>query len=223
MSIHHIAWRAVLREHWDTLRSDIRPSLLQHPFLTEDEEELIQAEERNQGARKAADLLLSCLLQREGWYDDFMISLKAASFDHLIGMLQDSHQQFMQTLPIVNVVRKRYLLAWTKVMEDKPMWLLFRSTVVANEVLPDLSFVTNEDRENILDLEEELGLPSAADILHKIIRETKNPSHYQELIRCLRGKGFADLADKLCCELDKVLKDDKFRHIEAHTKIMFPL
>ena len=221
MSIDHIAWRATLHRCWEDLRRDIIPSSLLHPFLSEDDEELIQAEERNHGTRKATDLLLGCLLQQRGWYAEFLKSLQLAGFAHLSKMLTDTHQEVLETLPIVNVVRQEYLIAWYRVM--KSQWMLFRSTLVPHAVLPHLPFLSEEDTEDILDLENQLGLPSAADIIHTKLRNTLDPAHYRELIACLRSNGFSDFASKLCEELKTVLADEKFKYLRAHFDALYPL
>ena len=221
MPIDHIAWRATLRHCWEDLRRDIIPSRLDHPFLSEDDEDLIQIEERNHGTRKATELLLGCLLQRRGWYAEFLKSLQLAGFFHLSKMLTDTHQEVLEKLPIVQEVRHKYLLAWRSVIESQ--WGLFRSTLVPHAVLPNLSFLSDEDKEDIFDLEKQLGLPPAADIIHTKIRNTNDPAHYQEIIVCLRSNGFSDLAIKLCDELKTVLADDEFKYFRAHFDVLYPL
>ena len=221
MSVDHIAWRATLRRCWEELRRDIIPSSLLQPFLSEDDEELIQAEERNHGTRKATDLLLGCLLQQRGWYSEFLKSLQPAGFAHLSKMLTDTHQEVLETLPIVNVVRQEYLIAWYRVM--KSQWMIFRSNLVPHAILPHLPFLSEEDKEDILDLENQLGLPSPADIIHTKVRSTHDPAHYQDLITCLNSHGFSDLASKLCHALKAVLQDNEFKYLCAHFNALYPL
>ncbi|XP_072047637.1 death-associated protein kinase 1-like isoform X1 [Amphiura filiformis] len=224
MNIHHIAWRATLHQCWDTLRTDIKPSELHPTFLSEDDEESVLAEEKAHGVRKATELLLNRLLETQGWYSDFLESLKVAGANHLVEMLKENHDDIVETLPMVKIVRERYLQAWNVVMKNQ--WMLFRSTVVPSTVLPHLSFLTDEDKEAILDVEEkkeEIGLSSAADILHNIVRDTSDPSCYTILIACLRENGYADLADKLCEELKNVLDGHDYKFIRVHSENLFPL
>ena len=150
-----------------------------------------------------------------------MKSLQLAGFAHLSKMLMDTHREVLHTLPIVNVVRQEYLIAWYRVM--KSQWMLFRSTLVPHAVLQHLHFLSEEDKEDILDFENQLGLPSAADIIHTIVRNTDDPAHYRELISCLRKNGFSDLASKLCEELKAVVADDEFKYLRAHFDALFPL
>ncbi|XP_072047639.1 uncharacterized protein [Amphiura filiformis] len=221
MNIHHIAWRATLHKCWNTLHADIKPSDLNHPFLKEDDEESILAEEKAHGVRKATELLLNRLLQTQGWYSDFLESLKVAGANHLVEMLKESHDEIVKTLPMVKIVQERYLQAWSGVMRDQ--WMLFRSTVVPRTVLPHLSFLTEEDKEAILDVEEEIGISSAADILHNIVRDNSDPSCYKVLIACFRENGYADLADKLCEELKNGLDGHEYKFIRVHSENLFPL
>ncbi len=221
MGIHHMAWRATLRQCWDTLRADIKPSHLLHPFLSEDDEQLVMAEERTHGTRKASELLLVRLLQTNGWYEDFLTSLKIAGADHLVELLKDTHTNLMLSLPMVKRVREKYLQAWSKVMKNK--WVMFRSKVVPHTVLQYLTFLSEEEKEDILDVEEDIGLSSAADVLHNIIRDTQDPNCCKTLVTCLRQHDYAKLATTLCDELKNVLEGQDYEFIRAHAEALFPV
>ena len=81
-----LLWRAVLKRIHKDLRREVKASRLviymlgvqeEGPFLSEDDEDEIEAKEKAEGRRKAVDLLLLKLMQlkRPGWHQGFLTGL----------------------------------------------------------------------------------------------------------------------------------------------------